>query len=197
MEKRTLTEIIQFESIDLTTLIYNWKECEPNTVVLAYAELKRRKFELDDKLFSRLNEFCKKIKYDNIDLFLTATLNASGYKSYEECYEKGIYSIKKISVERNAKIDIGTKNLSEIEIDSSNITLKKSDINAAGRSLKSIVYTAIILIVCIAVGIYISFNSKNLETINNTFMFIGIFSLICNIIILNCLYTAGNHLENS
>jgi hypothetical protein len=79
----------------------------------------------------------------------------------------------------------------------SNFTLKKSGINAAGTSLKNIVYTAIVLILCTTIGIFISATSEDLETIKNTYIFLGILSLICNILILNSLYTAGEHLENS
>ena len=83
------------------------------------------------------------------------------------------------------------------EINSSDNSLAKSGINAAGKSLKNIVYTVIILILCATVGIFISVNSSDLETIKNTYIFLGIVSLICNLLILSSLYSAGDHLENS
>ena len=83
------------------------------------------------------------------------------------------------------------------EINSSDNSLEISGINAAGKSLKNIVYTAIILILCATVGIFISVNSSDLETIKNTYIFLGIVSLICNLLILSSLYSAGDHLENS
>ena len=83
------------------------------------------------------------------------------------------------------------------EINSSDNNLAKSGINAAGKSLKNIVYTVIILILCATVGIFISVNSSDLETIKNTYIFLGIVSLICNLLILSSLYSAGDHLENS
>jgi hypothetical protein len=92
---------------------------------------------------------------------------------------------------------IEMKRLKEIAFNSSNISLKKSGINAAGKSLKNIVYAAILLILFTTIGIFFSVSSKDPETIKNTYLFLGIVSLICNISILYNLYSAGDHLENS
>jgi hypothetical protein len=92
---------------------------------------------------------------------------------------------------------IEMKRLKEIAFNSSNISLKKSGINAAGKSLKNIVYAAILLILFTTIGIFISVSAKDPETIKNTYLFLGIVSLICNISILYNLYSAGDHLENS
>ena len=89
------------------------------------------------------------------------------------------------------------KSLMAVEINSSNITLKISGINAAGKSLKNIVYNAIILFLCTTIGIFIAVSSKDAEIRNNLFILIGIVSLIFNILILTSLYSAGDHLENS
>ena len=92
---------------------------------------------------------------------------------------------------------IEKKRLNEIAINSPDIPLMKSGINAAGKSIKNIVYAAILLISFTSIGIFISFFSKDPKTIENTYLFLGIVSLICNISILYSLYSAGNHLENS
>ncbi len=92
---------------------------------------------------------------------------------------------------------IEMKRLKEIAFNSSNISLKKSGINAAGKSLKNIVYAAILLILFTTIGIFFSVSSKDPETIKNTYLFLGIVSLIFNISILYNLYSAGDHLENS
>jgi len=92
---------------------------------------------------------------------------------------------------------IEMKRLKEIAVNSSNISLKKSGINAAGKSLKNIVYAAILLILFTTIGIFLSVSSKDPESIKNTYLFLGIVSLICNISILYNLYSAGDHLENS
>ena len=92
---------------------------------------------------------------------------------------------------------IENERLKEIAFNSSNSSLKKSAINSAGTSLKKIVYDVILLILFTTIGIFISVSSKDPETIKNTYLFLGIVSLICNISILYNLYSAGDHLENS
>ena len=92
---------------------------------------------------------------------------------------------------------IEKERLKEIAFNSSNSSLKKSGINSAGTSLKNIVYAAILLILFTTIGIFISVSSKDPETIKNTYLFLGVVSLICNISILYNLYSAGDHLENS
>ena len=92
---------------------------------------------------------------------------------------------------------IEKEGLKEVEFNSSNIPLKKSGINAAGKSLKNIVFASIFLILFTTIGIFNSLSSNDPETIKNTYLFIGIASLICNISILYNLYSAGDHLENS
>jgi tRNA(Ser,Leu) C12 N-acetylase TAN1 len=92
---------------------------------------------------------------------------------------------------------IEMKRLKEITFNSSNISLKKSGINAAGKSLKNIVYAVILLILFTTIGVFLSVSLKDPETIKYTYLFLGIVSLICNISILYNLYSAGDHLENS
>lgn len=87
--------------------------------------------------------------------------------------------------------------LKQEQQNSSDIFLKTSGINAAGKSLKNIIYVAIILILSTTIGIFVDVSSKDLDTIQNIYIFIGIISLFCNFLILNTLYTAGDYLENS
>lgn len=89
------------------------------------------------------------------------------------------------------------KRLRDVAINSSNISIRKSGINAAGKSLKHIVYAAVLLILFTTFGIIISVTSKDPEKIQLTYLFLGIISLVCNISILISLYLAGDHLENS
>ena len=41
MEKRSIKEITNTDSLALTAIINYWNEWEPNTVLITYAELKR------------------------------------------------------------------------------------------------------------------------------------------------------------
>jgi hypothetical protein len=90
-----------------------------------------------------------------------------------------------------------TESYRENEIILSNETLSKNNINAAGKSLKKIVTIVIVLILCTILGVLISLISKDFEVIVTSYMFLGIASLICYILILNSLYDAGDYLENA
>jgi hypothetical protein len=74
--------------------------------------------------------------------------------------------------------------------------LKKTGINAAGKSLKKVVYNSIILILFTTIAIFISITSKDLKVIKSTYIFLAILHLIGNILILSGLFKAGDHLEN-
>jgi hypothetical protein len=108
MKKMSLKGILQTDTPALTAIIDYWKDYEPNTVLLAYAELKRRKYELNEKLNKRLNDFCAKNNSENIDSVLASALKASGYNSYDECYENEINAMKKVAAEPAPKIEIGS-----------------------------------------------------------------------------------------
>lgn len=89
------------------------------------------------------------------------------------------------------------KSYSESKIISSNETLNKSYVNDAGKYLKKIVTIVIVLILCTILGVLISLISKDFEVIVTSYIFLGLTSLICYILILNSLYMAGDYLENS
>ena len=89
------------------------------------------------------------------------------------------------------------KTLSNSEINTSDIIPNLSSIQAAGKSLKNIVYYIILLTLITIVGVAIALISKDAKIINYTYIFIGIVSLIINLNILGSLYSAGDHLENS
>jgi hypothetical protein len=74
--------------------------------------------------------------------------------------------------------------------------LKKTGINAAGKSLKKVVYNSILLILFTTIAIVISVTSKDIKVIKSTYIFLAILHLIGNILILTGLFKAGNHLEN-
>lgn len=108
MKKRNLKEITQIDSLALTAIIDYWKDYEPNTVLLAYAELTRRNYPIESKLIKRLGEFCQRNNGTDIDSLLTAALKEIGYNSYQECYEKEIGAMKKAAAEQASKIEIGS-----------------------------------------------------------------------------------------
>jgi hypothetical protein len=108
MEKRSIKEITNTDSLALTAIINYWNEWEPNTVLITYAELKRRNFTLDNKLTKQIDNFCRMNNYTEIDILLTNALKEIGYDSYQDCYEKEINSKKKEKAEQSNKIEIGS-----------------------------------------------------------------------------------------
>jgi len=132
--------------------------------------------------------------YEALIIHLTArNLNAD----MRQLYEKILNTPPEVLKQEEEHIAIAINNLSKIEFGASNMTLKKSNINAAGKSLKTIVYAALIMIIFSIIGVFISISSKDFETIQFTYLFIGIVALVFNIIILISLYKAGDDLENS
>lgn len=115
MEKRSIKEITNTDSLALTAIINYWNEWEPNTVLITYAELKRRNFTLDNKLTKQIDNFCRMNNYTEIDILLTAALNEIGYDSYQDCYEKEINSKKKEKAEQSNKIEIGSTETDVLE----------------------------------------------------------------------------------
>jgi hypothetical protein len=115
MKKRNLKEISQTDTLALTSIIDYWKDYEPSTVLLAYAELKRRNYSLDSRLIKRLNEFCTKNNSADVETLLSAALKDIGYNSYDECYEKEIGAMKKAVAERATKIEVGSVDIDNTE----------------------------------------------------------------------------------
>jgi hypothetical protein len=89
---------------------------------------------------------------------------------------------------------------SEENINKSNNTINPDNIVATGKALKAMFGWILIMIICNTIGVFIIFNS--LTEINpieykQVYKILGAINLICSIIILNNLYTAGDNLEKS
>jgi len=78
-----------------------------------------------------------------------------------------------------------------------NLVINPINIIVAGKSLKRVVYVVAIMIVCIVIGWIVTSGLKNMDTIKNTYMILGLVGLVCNVIILIQIYSAGDNLENS
>ncbi len=119
MEKRILKEITKTDTPALTSIIDYWKDYDATTVLLAYAELKRRNYSLNNKLLirinERINEFCAKHNSTDIESMLSVALKEIGYNSYDECYEKEIGAVKNAEAERTNKIEIGSPSIDNDE----------------------------------------------------------------------------------
>ena len=100
MKNRNLKEITQTDSHALTVIIGSWNVYDATTVLLAYAELKKRNYSLNTTLIKWLNEFCAKQNGADIDTLLASALKDIGYNSYDECYEKEIDAMQKAETEK-------------------------------------------------------------------------------------------------
>ncbi len=184
MKTRNINEIHRTDSLALTAIIEYWKDYDTNSVILAYAELKRRNFPIPERLQKKQIQFCDKNNVAKIEDLLNLLLKENQLNSYEELFEKEIVSIQKAkSAEKTLKIK--------------NAVINPSNIISAGKAIKNVVYTTLLMITFAVIAFLIVRSSRDLETIKNTYIFIGLLSLICNIIILFQLYSAGNSLEKS
>ncbi len=184
METKSLKEISKTNSSDLAVVIYYWTTYDPKYVLCAYAELKRRKYAIPESKASRIPEFCAHYKHPDIETFLEVYLKENGFSSYQECYENEIVAEKKIEQ-------------AKATINNSILAINPTNIISAGRNIKSVVYVVLVMIVFAVIAVLTVNSSRNLDTIKNTYLFLGVVSLICNIIILFQLHSAGDNLEKS
>ena len=109
MESLSLKEISTRDSLSLSSIIDYWKDYDPKSVLLAYAELLGRKFPIPSHLTKKQNEFCAKYNNTDMDTFLNSYLKENGYNTYSEYYEKEIGVAKKEATENILKnTDIST-----------------------------------------------------------------------------------------
>lgn len=153
-------------TIELTTVIDFWKNYEPSTVLLAYAELKRRKYELNEILSYRITEFCANNNYDNIDSFLSAGLKTIGYDTYDQYYHKEIYTAKHDAVE----LATGEQ---AVSTDRHDVEKKYPALRIISNLYKIFAYLTIILTLFIAFGVY-----RSIPTLFLTSIFTGVFFVL-------------------
>lgn len=89
----------------------------------------------------------------------------------------------------------------KIEVDKnknnkSNIVINPNNIVAAGKAIKSVVYSILTMIISTLIELVIVNTSPDINVIKNTHIILGVVCFICSIIILMQLYTAGDDLEN-
>lgn len=60
MKTIEITSIEKISSLDLSYVILFWKDYDPNLVVIAYAELIKRKYPISGNVYNKMTEFRKK-----------------------------------------------------------------------------------------------------------------------------------------
>jgi hypothetical protein len=177
METKSLKEIVKMNSSDLSSVIFYWTVYDPKYILCAYAELKRRKFEIPASKTTRISEFCLQYNQPDIETFLDVYLKDNGFKNYQEYYASEVTSEKTLKIK--------------------NEIIEPSNIIKAGKAIKNVVYTTLFMITIALIAFAILSSSRDTETIKNTYVFIGLLSLVSNFIILFQLYSAGDSLEKS
>ena len=95
MKLLTLEEVSKMDSLALTAVIDYWKDYEPKSVILSFAELKKRNFNIPERLLKKQNEFCIKYNYVNMEVCLFTYVKELGFNSYEEYSDKEQVTVKK------------------------------------------------------------------------------------------------------
>ena len=80
---------------------------------------------------------------------------------------------------------------------SDNLTLDPDKIIQSGKSIKNIVYLILTIIASIVIGYAIALDSKDVESMKKIFWVVVFTTLICNVIIVICLFEVGKNLENA
>ena len=190
MKNLKIEELIKYDTPALTSIIEYWKDYETETVLLSIAELNRREYKLPENILKKQNLFFNNNNISNLEETLKIYFKEKGVNSYKEYFNNKFPNLN-YKIKNNG--GIRTASNKNIEYIISNPT----NISSAGKSLKAIVYSSLILMGCFFIGLLIAFNTNNTKTLRNIYVFIGFASIILNIIILVSLYNAGDSLENS
>jgi hypothetical protein len=187
MENFSPFKIIKLQDVELMSILENYSNYTFPTILYTYAESNRRKLVQSVMVLKNIEEFEKKyLEFDNYDIneSILKWCEKEGAKSYDELYMSFTGQIA-------IKAD-----------DKKNPKPKRREVNpeyiiAAGRSLKSVVIVAIVMIICSIIGYIVADNLTDIESIRNIYYSIGAVGLIAWIIILIKLYSAGDNLEDA
>lgn len=189
MKVTPLQEISKMDSFALTSVLDYWKDYEPKSVLLAYAELKRRNYSIPSSLLNKQVQFSERNNGQNIEHLLGVTMKEMGFNSYDEYFYKEFpkkaltEEQRKVEVEKESKLDSGVIN--------------QNNILSAGRAIKSVVSLIVVMFVFTVFAAIIANTSRDVNTIKYAYIFIALLSLICSTIILVKLYSAGDNLVKS
>jgi ABC-type phosphate transport system auxiliary subunit len=60
MKTIEIESIAKMSSLDLSYVIFFWKDYDPNSVIIAYNELVKRKYPISGNFYDKMTEFRKK-----------------------------------------------------------------------------------------------------------------------------------------
>jgi hypothetical protein len=184
MKTKNIDEIARMDSYALTAIIDYWKEFDTFSVLIAYGELKRRNFNIPVRLIKTMEDFCKINNSLSFDDLLIAYLKEYNCENYDQ-YFHNKFPKKDIIFDQS---DENTEN---------KYIINTSNIVAAGRGIKSVVYVIIVLISISLFGLVFAAKANDSNSLVGIYLFMGITSFLCNIIILVLVYNVGDKLEHS
>ena len=189
MKVTSLQEISKMDSFALTSVLDYWKDYEHKSVLLAYAELKRRNYSIPSSLLNKQVQCSERNNGQNIEHLLGVTMKEMGFNSYDEYFYKEFP--KKALTEEQIKVELEK----ESKLDSG--VINQNNILSAGRAIKNVVSLIVVMFVFTVFAAIIANTSRDVNTIKYAYIFIALLSLICSTIILVKLYSAGDNLVKS
>lgn len=183
MKEFNIIQIINLSDVELIVIIENHNDYSIPSIIYSYAEITRRNLVINEIMQKNVNEFANKyLKNDDADI--NKTISRWCKKEEAESYNE-LYLFLTGKKERPINLEILSDSIIEVDINC---------IYSAGRAIKFIVYSMLILIFFMLVGFMIVTNVKDSTAY---IYFFGILCLVCAIIILFKLYEAGDNLEKS
>lgn len=180
MKNRNQKEISRMDNLALTAILDYWKDYDSMSVLLAYGELQRRDYDLG--------------RYTNIMKHLKAELVAPKDTPEGDYFDQVrglIAEYEKTKVKKTQR-----KEKEEKELKDNYRGINPSYIVSAGESLKRVVSVTIYMLVISLVSILITILAAP-QAIQITSIGVSGLNLICSILILSFLYSAGKNLVKS
>ncbi len=170
MKRYDITQVIEMADAELIQIIDNYVDYTIPSVIFSYAEYKRRNLIGNDITLNNIEKFVNvNLMHDFFDINISVEkwCKKEGTDSYDELY----------LILTGKKDRPSNKNpLTTPKIEISNIITA----GAAGRALQIILVAVLILTPITIIGIVVATFSKDIDTIKNTCIILGIIGLICN-----------------
>jgi hypothetical protein len=97
MNQETFNLILHNSIAKLVYIIENWKEQETDLVLLAYADLVRRRHKLNEGTMQQISDFCAANNHEEIEYFLKSAMEKQGFNSYMDYFKDRIQKTSQIN----------------------------------------------------------------------------------------------------
>ncbi|UOY09218.1 hypothetical protein L0P88_11915 [Muricauda sp. SCSIO 64092] len=93
MKTIRISQVSKMKSADLIKIIDLWHKYDPRIVLIANAELRKRKFKITYSIEKKQNEFSAKYNHSDIDEFINRYLKINNHNNYQEFFQSGIEGV--------------------------------------------------------------------------------------------------------